>query len=329
MRFGVFGIAFVFVLLPFAVTGCGDASDDGATNDAGDGDGDGDDDDDADDENVDCEVVDVEEVDGTQDNLLAKKIVVQTNASCSLSGRVTTDALSGYGPSDPEVSGPGTEHAFWFNGLIADTTFDYEFRVQATDSVIATGSFQTPALPANAPLPTEYNGTKSTTTDMWVAMTGVRFQPPEGVGGVLMVLDREGRPRLYTERLLPSDQRVVYMAYLDVTTGGRIITDDTVSIFASNPNGDMNELFPVELTEPYNIAMHHQLHMDDDLNGGLILLNELGPGVECDLTTATDFAVGDAVAEIDRRGKRDLALVRVRSSRRTAGRCDGPGPVLV
>ena len=172
---------------------CGDDDDDDSRS--------GDDDDDNNDDDNDDSVPSAQVTDeGAPDgNLLARHLVVTTDTACSLSGFLTTASEYGYAPSDPTESENGTEHSFWFYGLLQDTEFDYTFYIAGEpEKVVATGTISVDELPEQQPAQTELTVDDTAAATDWFLIWGIDSLTWGGVDvNWTLIYDREGRIRFY------------------------------------------------------------------------------------------------------------------------------------
>ncbi|MDP8223131.1 MAG: aryl-sulfate sulfotransferase [Candidatus Lernaella stagnicola] len=305
-RFLFFALVF-FLVLSFAAA-CGDDDDDDDQS-ASDDDDDNDDDtsgpasDDDDNDDVTpplaCEA-EVEPV--NSDNPLSRKVVVTCNERAAISGFVTTPGEEGVGFSDPPISETGLTHFIWFYGLLEDTTYDLIVHEAGETTALAHASFTTPTLPGWLPQLQDYRVAEDADPGYWIS--AVNNTPGESVfpTRVLIVFDRQARPRFVHEMPLagefhPLQSQVVF-------SNGDIGVSTTTNLVGVKKNGKAYRLFNLALQEGYFRPAHHQFYVADrEAEMAMVLYNDLGPGVQCDLTTPTDEAVGDGVVFVGREGE--------------------------
>jgi len=235
-------------------------------------------------------------------NPLARRLRIRTDAACSLGGYVTTDTEPGYGPAFNEPTLPSTVHELWFVGLIDNRTFDYVVHLADDPSVeLAAGSFDTPHLPLYVPRPIFLRNSEEAAPDIWLAANiNARSYTDSVIAdrvGYLMLLDRKGRPRfMYKHPQIPTYGVIRFR-------NGNLCFNDEENIWEVDPYGNAWMNFPLHLNEPFFYASHHQHYVADyDAETALTLFTLMGPGLWCDMTTPTQRAVGDGVAEVDRAG---------------------------
>jgi Arylsulfotransferase (ASST) len=265
-----------------------------------------DDDDDNDDDAVepaeDCNILDVQIEDSSDDNPLARVVVVQTDDTCSLSGMVTSDAIAGIGHSSPSETAPALEHQLVFYGLAEETDFHFTIHIAGSPKAVRTeGNFSVGALPVSMYRPSVEN-TGGSAEDTWVAFVAPWGTNSDGMTtAVIQVLDRQGRVRYFHQatgginggninslQVLPDGSYVFGM--------GR---DDIVR---AHLDGTEELVFKPQYNGPVFLPFHHRFDMREDLRGGLILFNLYGAGFDCDGITASDSVVGDGVAMVDENG---------------------------
>jgi len=272
----------MIVLVQFS---CGSDDDDSPASET-------DDDDDTLDELGECAVVNVEVLPPPQENILSREIVVQTEIPCSLSGRVTSENLRGYGSSIPEFSAEGTEHRFRFYGLAETSIFHYVFHLASLpEHIVAQGDFETSSLPSWAPRPILVEGADLADRKTWIVVTASADSPPMGTFA-LEIIDRDGRLRFYAEPKYGTPKAS--------PEGGFFHGGDEMTRIGLD--GSMDRLFVTDLNEPYLQKFHHYFYVNFEPLRYMLVFNMIGSGVMCDLTTPTDMAVGDGVAELDEDG---------------------------
>jgi hypothetical protein len=134
----------------------------------------------------------------------------------------------------------------------------------------------------------------------WFAFGGDQRAFDGAEKSVVGLIDREGRLRQLT--LVPSpaggvNQEIEGMQVVD----GRMFVDDRSNVLSVGPRGDVVVAPPVRLDPPYLTPSHHQGYRVSALHYWT-LFNLSGAGLECDLQTPTDDAIGDGVAELDATG---------------------------
>ena len=234
----------------------------------------------------------------SEGNLLARQLIVATDSSCSLSGMVTAAGEPGFGPSSPVATDNGHAHSLWFYGLLENRKFDYTIYVKGCpELVVAHGAFETPALPFVAPRPFDVDDSHGADRRDWIAVVLNTIEVPAiQIVNYLVIMDREGRLRFFHELGEHS-----YAYSLIRFSNGDLATNETAIAFI-RPNGFESRL-ELHLTDPYFSPTHHSLYIEDyDSDMAVTLFNQLGPGLECDLVTPTDMAVGDGIVEVDRHG---------------------------
>ena len=270
------------------------ADDDATDDDASDDDNATDDDDDDDDDTTLPEAtvtVDAPPV----ENPLARRVVVETDRPCSLSGYITTAGESGHGPSVPASSPVGTTHVFWFVGLLENSSFDYTFCLAGKAGAIVTeGTFDTDPLPAGETPSVASLVTKDdpSFSDWYL----IYHFDDQTLLNLRLIYDRKGRIRFYH----PSDAG----DFVQVLDNGDFVSTTHSSLVATRLDGTEYELFPVLLDAPVMRDTHHKFHVESfDSDWAMVMFARYGPGVECDLVTYTESAVGDGIAQINKAGQ--------------------------
>ena len=259
-------------------------------------DGDNDDDDDNDD-NDDVVVPDFGDVTvepASDGNPLARKIIVRTKDACRLSGIVTNQYEPGFGTSSPIISPEGTEHEFWFYGLIENRKFQYIFfRPDFNKALEAQGTFKTPVLPEIRPEPVELVVNEAPGITDWYM---VYYSHKSDDVVLIMLYDRQGRIRMFH----PSSNG----QFPQVMPSGEIVTTLHNHLVGIRQNGEEYFWAEVKINKPVLRATHHKFYLENTTaNSAVVIFARYGPGVQCDLFTPTDFAVGDGIAEIDGNGE--------------------------
>lgn len=269
-------------------------SDDDNDNDDDHNDDDDNDDNDNDDNNNDTvpgATVTVE--DPPAGNPLARKIIVETDAPCSLTGKVTTTGEAGYGPSVPITSQTGTNHEFWFYGLFENQQFEYTFSLADKNGpVVAQGTFSTDPLPLEVPdVTTLYFEENPAFTD-WYLMYCFDNQ---SFLNLRLIYDRKGRIRYYHPSAAGD--------FVQVLDNGDFVSTLHSALIGTRLDGTEYQLFPVNLNPPVIRNTHHKFYVESsDADSATVVFARSGPGVECDLSTPTANGVGDGIAEIDTSG---------------------------
>ena len=289
----------VLFAVAFSIVACGDDDDEKDSGDDVSDDDDtddddllGDDDDAAGEDKIDVVKVTVEEA--SEGNPLARKILLETNLPCSLSGIVTSPEETGFTPSDPAVSPVGINHEFWFYGLLEDTSFSYIFFQKGKSATeLAQGTFRTPVLPDFKPVQEELSFVADLGFSDWY-MVG-HYQ--SAAGHILnLVYDRKGRLRFFHE----TDSG----HFSQVMENGDIVSTAKNKIKGVTKDGTEYTLFEVQLEEPVNTHSHHKTYIDlVEPETAMVIFNRSGPGVECNLTTPTENMIGDGMAQIDATGQ--------------------------
>ena len=265
--------------------------DDGADDDTASDDDDNDDNTTDDDDNDDIDITATVTIEpAPAGNPLARKIIVQTDIECSLSGRVTTYGESGYGPSAPLVSEKGTTHEFWFYGLLESRQFDYKFYLEGTkNQVVADGSFNTSSLPVDRPIPISIEYDLSSGPSDWYMVYHAKDLRH------VLIYDRKGRIRFFHVSDIGQFNQVL--------DNGDIVGTKHSELRAVKLDGTEYTLFDVSLNAPVHRNTHHKFYVPSaDADWAVVVYARKGMGVECDLETPTDQAVGDGIAEIDEFG---------------------------
>lgn len=275
---------------------CGDDDDDNNDDSTADDDESVADDDDTDDDLPHAEVQIIDPPDG---NPLARNLVVTTDVSCSLSGYVTAASETGYGPASPTATAEGTSHNFWFYGLLENTTFEYTFYLAGQpEKVVATGSFKTSVLQEKPEIESltilDFEGE----TD-WYAIWMIDAINWEGVeANLTMLYDRQGRVRFLHENEGED------AGWIEVLENGDIAYATNDVVIGVQPDGTEYTLIDVQPNDPYYIKRHHQFYLPGLTSDySLVLYNQAGDGVQCDLTTPTDKMLGDGVLLLDAQGR--------------------------
>ena len=238
-------------------------------------------------------------------NLLAREIAVVSSQPCSISGAVTTSGEPGFSPSDPAHTEVGTQHSLWFYGLLQNTVFVYHLHLAGQpDAVFAEGEFETPALPNHVPQPSVYVNESDSDPSIWT--TGIVNSPIATLPFFLRAVgiwDKQGRLRLYHEDPLTLEETVAPLQGSQVFSNGDIVYSDMMNLMALKPNGTSYMFRELKMNQPYFKKAHHLFYVEDYNSAeAWILFNQFGPGVECDLTTPTDQAIGDGMVIIDEEG---------------------------
>lgn len=235
-------------------------------------------------------------------NILSRKVHITTDIPCQLSGYVTTASESGYAPALEQATTQSTSHTLTFAGLLEKRLFRVTIHLAGTPgTALATATFTTPEIPSYAPQPISVVNSDATDPSSWIAIS-INTNNYQGWvsdrRGAVIMLDREGRVRFYHRT-----QDAPTMG-LQVFSNGDLCINDSHDVWGIRPDGSDYLMFELDaLEERVLTAAHHQHHVNDyDAETGLILFNLFGPGYECDMTTPTDKAVGDGVAEFDRDG---------------------------
>jgi len=238
-------------------------------------------------------IVSVEEA--PEGNILARKIIVTTDKSCSLSGYVETDGEFGYSESSPKSSTTGFVHEFWFYGLLENREFRYTFYLKDSPSqVVARNCFDTPQIGEPRPVPIEVIPDQTSDLTDWF-MVYYHYTINKEKPRFNFIFDREGRIR-FIHRM--SDRQ-----FSQAMPSGEIVSNTNHKLISVKPNGDKYTLFDVALKEPVIKSTHHKFFLEDsDAGAATVIFARFGPGVECDLITPTDKAIGDGIAEIDSNG---------------------------
>lgn len=278
---------------PLSDSGNPSDDDDDDNDDASDDD---DDDDDNDDDNDDDDSVPSATVtvdDPPAGNPLARKIVVKTDAPCSLAGKVTTVDEPGYGPSVPETSSKGTHHEFWFYGLLEDLNFEYTFRLANKEGpIVAQGTFSTDPLPLELPDVAYLYFEENPAFKDWYLMYCYDNQ---NYLNLRLIYDRKGRIRFYH----PSSAG----DFIQVLDNGDFVSTLHSALIATRLDGTEYQLFPVNLNPPVIRDTHHKFYVNSaDATWAMVVFARSGAGVECDLVTPTNSAVADGIAQIDSAG---------------------------
>jgi Arylsulfotransferase (ASST) len=226
----------------------------------------------------------------TKESPLSRRVVVLTDQACSLSGKITAEGITGYGLSNPQASEVGTEHEFWFFGLVHDTAFDYQFYPEGQpDFPVAEGSFEVLDLSEELPTLSELVTANSGDGDWFLIY--VNSTAPPAIAD--LIYDRQGRARFFHRT----------SGHFPQTIGGRIVYTETEKLISLDLTGTRETLFPIDLDQPVLRPSHHKFYVDSlDSETAYVLFNRTGPGVECDGVTPTEKAVGDGIAEIDKNG---------------------------
>lgn len=268
----------------------GDDSPSSDSNDPDDDDASGDDDDNDNDDSIEATVtVD----DPPTGNILARKVVVETSTPCSLTGKVTVINEIGYGSSSPETSEVGTHHEFWFYGLLENTLFDYSFSTESNGKqVVAEGSFLTPSLPDEEPEYDDIDFEPGAGSDWFM----VHYVNVEENYALLLIYDRKGRIRFYHPEAIAT--------FPQVMSNGEMVSGLEGSLVSLRLDGSEYTLLDVQLSESVFRKTHHKFYLEDiEVSRAAVVFAKLGSGLECDLTTPTDSAVGDGIAELDQNGQ--------------------------
>ena len=235
-----------------------------------------------------------------QGNPLARKLTISSDVSCSLTGYVTHPSETGFCPSVPQATDLGTEHELWFYGLFPESTFTYGIRLAGhPGEELASGEFETSALPSLTPQPLDVWSTAEADEATWVAMSLNTL-----LGGLIVAFDRDGRYRFYHETEdYPGMEAGPFLEGLIRLSNGDLAWTNRNDLPAVRPDGTEYFLFDVQLSGSYLEAVHHTAYIfSGGETGALTLFNLFGTGVECDLTTPTTESVGDGVARLDADG---------------------------
>lgn len=233
-------------------------------------------------------------------NPLARRVVVETNVPCSLSGYVVTETEPGYGLSVPTATPAATHHELWFFGLLEDLDFDFTLFIAGDlEQTLATGTFHVPELPDLNVTMRELTFDDAPPGTSWIAANvHDRDALPDQVLYLTVVMDRQGRYRFFHEHPRPSD-------WIDVLPDGNIAFSNHNDIRAVGRNGTEYSLVRLDVDEVVRQPIHHQIYVRELLSAGraMIIFNDYGPGLECDLETPTDLAVADGYRLLDADGR--------------------------
>lgn len=254
----------------------------------------GDDDDTIDPDDI---VLSVTVADPPEGNPLCRKIVVVTKEPVSLTGFVVTKDEPGYSPSVPLFSEEGTEHEFWFYGLLEEREFAYWISINSKNGpTVAAGCFDVPLVGDPKPVVEGLiTDTGTTFTDWYMVFhqfgwSGDRYRS-------LYIFDRLGRLRFW------HPDSTGYLTMTQVMSNGDLVSNRYSEIIGLQPDGSQYQLFDIQLNQPYFRASHHKPYIPDwDTDYAVLIYAEQGPGLECDLVTPTDNMIGDGMVEIDQNG---------------------------
>jgi outer membrane protein assembly factor BamB len=236
-------------------------------------------------------------------NPLARELNVRSSGFVSLSGRVKLKGEPGFLPSQPESTEDRIDHTFLFSGLLPGETFYWEvFESGDPKNSLQSGEFTTPVLPAWTPVPNLLIN-EGDQADTWFAVTINGVGDDGDRNQLVIVYDRLARPRLFHETELYDGIMGQFLEGLVILDNGDLAWNNRTDVVAMNQIGEEYLLFDVKLTGPHLESSHHQSWVfQDEEPTGLVLFNLFGPGVECDLETPTENAVGDGVALLDTEG---------------------------
>ena len=243
-------------------------------------------------------------------NPLAVQLHYDADRPCVLSGIVWTDGELGVGRSLPALPSAASGD-IWFTGLLADTTFEYRlFEGGDPNRVVNAGSFKTPRLPWWTPMPKAVADTAEAESGLWLGMTlnlvrqVLDAYPYVLYFGLVMIVDREGRPRYFHE--VGSDPaHGQFLEGLSVLQNGDLAWSNRVNLMAAKPTGDEYVLFPVQLQPPYITPTHHvpYIYDDGDDRSALVLFNRYEQMASCgDVGAPDERTIADGVARIDSEG---------------------------
>ncbi|MCZ7582650.1 MAG: aryl-sulfate sulfotransferase [Deltaproteobacteria bacterium] len=242
-------------------------------------------------------VVNVESAGG---NPFARRVSVHTDRDCEISGFVTTEGESGFGPSNPSASGPAAFHELWFFGLLPGRAFHVAIHVAGDpEQILAESDFETPAVPAGVPMPDRFESAFPQPDDApwiaaWVAWYTLTLDAREIW---VVIFDRRGRLR-FAHRVTGETASMLMVA-----DDGTLVLNDQFNIIGVRPDGTQSVLLRPRVSPPHLFPMHHQIHYAT--HGpwrAVVLFNELGDGLKCDGVTPTEAAVGDGLAVVDDKG---------------------------
>jgi Arylsulfotransferase (ASST) len=226
-------------------------------------------------------------------NPLAQCLLVTTDVPCSLSGYVTTEGETGYGPSSPDKSTKGIEHEFCFYGLLGATKFDYAIHpVDDADTILAQGSFETSILPPTVPVIEDLEFTPDDGFSDWYSVWQNERVPNNYYA--LALYDRQGRLRYFRER--PEGN------FHSILPNGDFVLTTVSELFKVGLDGKIETIFEVALNPPYERKTHHVFYIQDPSQGAIVIFNRPGPGLECDFVTPTENTIGDGIAVVDANG---------------------------
>lgn len=229
-------------------------------------------------------------------NPLARKIKITTDTPCSLSGYAQTEGEFGYSPSSPAQSQNGLVHEFWFYGLLEDREFRYTFYLAGDpDKIVSSDCFDTPDISLLKPPMSEVIPDETTELNDWFMVYyhySVDGQKPR----YNFIFDRQGRYRFF--------HFGTPLRFTQVMDNGDLVSTTNNEIIGVRPNGDEYIAFDVTLSPAVLKETHHKFYLEDaDADSATVIFAKMGPGVECDLVTPTNNAIGDGIAEINALGQ--------------------------
>jgi Arylsulfotransferase (ASST) len=232
---------------------------------------------------------------------LARRVVAHTRDLRSLAAFVQAPGESGLVWSDPRQSERGRVHTFSFVGLFPGADFRYTVYDTDSDEVVARGWFRTPPPPAWYPDHTAVEGSAGFDRTRWiVAVLNTADSLVMPVRSIA-IFDRSGRLRMIRE--IPAQPwGFETLESFQIRSSGSIVVPLTASLIEVQLAGDLAEMF--DLSANFNTfhPTHHQFLVDRPGERALVVYNELGPGLQCDLQTPTNMAVGDGILIVNRDG---------------------------
>ena len=235
---------------------------------------------------------------------MARQLLVYTSYPCALSAFVSTSGEPGRGIAVPGITPEESDHSFWFYGLLENRSYHYKVHLAGRPlEVVSEGDFSTPLLPDWVTRPDNLVRNPGAPDDWWVAMTINTDDHIFNLINIEVIYDREGRPRFYHAISDSADPDYSPISGLLVFQSGDLALTDHFNIYGLRPDGAQSYFIPLHIMPPYLCRTHHQFYIaDENARQAVILFNELGPGLKCDLTTPTDRAVGDGIAIVNRNG---------------------------
>ena len=163
---------------------------------------------------------------------------------------------------------------------------------------MATGTFDTEALPEEQPVVTGADIDDTSGGTDWYAVWTIDALTWGGTTyNFTVIYDRYARIRFYHRN---EDN---HSGWIQPRDDGSIAFTNNVEIRSLTPDGTESVMFDIQPTGSYYTATDHEFYIEDEYaTAPMVLYNEVGTGVDCDLETPTDNMIGDGVLRLDADG---------------------------